>query len=73
MVESGQPAARSAKWKWWVCGLLLLASMVLYMDRQTLGNVSARLLWEFDLTNEQYGNLAFTLIVYCWPKDKTAD
>jgi len=50
---------RSAKWKWWVCGLLLLASMFLYMDRQTLGNVSARLLWEFDLTNEQYGNLGF--------------
>ena len=50
---------RSTKWKWWVCGLLLLASMFLYMDRQTLGNVSARLLWEFDLSNEQYGNLGF--------------
>ncbi|MBL66858.1 MAG: hypothetical protein CMO74_00175 [Verrucomicrobiales bacterium] len=34
----------------------------------TLGNVSARLLWEFDLTNEQYGNLAFALIVFCWSK-----
>lgn len=54
-----EPAPRSTKWKWWVCGLLLLASMFLYMDRQTLGNVSARLLWEFDLTNEQYGNLSF--------------
>ena len=59
MAEPDQPAARSAKWKWWVCGLLLLASMFLYMDRQTLGNVSARLLWEFDLTNEQYGNISF--------------
>ena len=39
--------------------MLLLASMFLYMDRQTLGNVSARLLWEFDLSNEQYGNLGF--------------
>ena len=56
MAESAQ---RSAKWKWWVCGLLLLASMFLYMDRQTLGNVSTRLLWEFDLTNEQYGNIGF--------------
>ena len=54
-----EPGQRSAKWKWWVCGLLLLASMFLYMDRQTLGNVSTRLLWEFDLTNEQYGNLSF--------------
>jgi MFS family permease len=59
MPEPDQPSARSSKWKWWVCGLLLLASMFLYMDRQTLGNVSARLLWEFDLTNEQYGNLSF--------------
>ena len=33
--------------------------MFLYMDRQTLGNVSARLLWEFGLSNEQYGNLGF--------------
>jgi len=59
MAEPTQSGGRSAKWKWWVCGLLLLASMFLYMDRQTLGNVSARLLWEFDLTNEQYGNLGF--------------
>ncbi len=54
-----EPQERSHNWKWWVCGLLLLASMFLYMDRQTLGNVSARLLWEFDLSNEQYGNLGF--------------
>ena len=54
-----EPPQRSPKWKWWVCGLLLLASMFLYMDRQTLGNVSARLLWEFGLSNEQYGNLGF--------------
>ena len=54
-----EPPQRSPKWKWWVCGLLLLASMFLYMDRQTLGNISARLLWEFGLSNEQYGNLGF--------------
>ena len=56
MVESNE---RSRSWRWGVCGLLLVASMFLYMDRQTLGNVSARLLWEFDLSNEQYGNLGF--------------
>ena len=27
---------RSAHWKWLVCGLLLFASMLLYMDRQWL-------------------------------------
>ena len=46
-----EPQKRSRAWKWGVCGLLLLASMFLYMDRQTLGNVSARLLWEFGLSN----------------------
>ena len=56
MVDSTE---RSAAWRWGVCGLLLLASMLMYMDRQTLGNVSARLLWEFGLSNEQYGNLGF--------------
>ena len=54
-----ESSERSRAWKWGVCGLLLLASMFLYMDRQTLGNVSARLLWEFGLSNEQYGNLGF--------------
>ena len=28
--------ARPPAWKWWVCGLLLLATTLLYMDRQTL-------------------------------------
>jgi ACS family hexuronate transporter-like MFS transporter len=28
--------ARSPSWKWWVCGLLLLATTVNYMDRLTL-------------------------------------
>jgi ACS family hexuronate transporter-like MFS transporter len=47
---------RSA-WKWWICGLLLLASAVNYMDRQTLANASHRITTEFNLTQEQYGNL----------------
>jgi hypothetical protein len=28
--------ARSSRWKWWVCALLLGASTINYMDRQTL-------------------------------------
>ena len=43
--------------KWLVCGLLLLASAINYMDRQTLASVSVRITREFGLNNEQYGNL----------------
>jgi MFS family permease len=47
----------SASWKWWVCGLLLCASAINYMDRQTLANASVRITKQFQLTQEQYGNL----------------
>ena len=52
---------RPASWKWWVCGLLLCASAINYMDRQTLANASVRITREFHLSQEQYGNfeLAF--------------
>jgi MFS family permease len=42
---------------WVVCGLLLLASAINYMDRQTLANASVRITREFSLNQEQYGNL----------------
>jgi ACS family hexuronate transporter-like MFS transporter len=45
--------------KWWVCALLLFASAVNYMDRQTLANASTRITRELGLVNEQYGNLEF--------------
>lgn len=48
---------RSNVWIWWVCGLLLLASSINYMDRQTLSNTSIRIKSELDLNNEQYGTL----------------
>lgn len=46
-----------ARRRWVVCGLLLLASAINYMDRQTLANASVRITREFKLNNEQYGNL----------------
>jgi MFS transporter, ACS family, hexuronate transporter len=49
-----------ARWSaatWGVCLVLLLASTLNYMDRQTLGNVQTRVEKEFGLNNEQYGNL----------------
>ena len=51
------PPQRSASWKWWICGLLLCASMINYMDRQTLANVAVRITDEFKLSEKQYGNL----------------
>ena len=40
---------------WWVCGLLLCASTINYMDRQTLSIVSKRITTEFQLLDQQYG------------------
>lgn len=54
---------RSSSWKWWVCGLLLLASTINYMDRQTLANAATRISREFQLSQEQYGNFEF---VFGW-------
>jgi len=54
---SAAPASRSGAWKWWVCGLLLLATTINYMDRQTLANAAVRITNEFKLSKEQYGDL----------------
>ncbi len=66
------PTARPAHWKWLVCGLLLFASMLLYMDRQTLPNVATRVTTEFKLKQEQYGDVemyfgyAFAVGAFLW-------
>ena len=51
------PRPRPTSWKWWICGLLLLASTINYMDRQTLANAAVRITRQFQLNQEQYGNL----------------
>ena len=64
--------ARATHWKWLVCGLLLFASMLLYMDRQTLPNVATRVTTEFQLKQVQYGNVemwfgyAFAVGAFLW-------
>ncbi len=55
--------ARRSCWKWWVCGLLLFASAVNYMDRQTLANASVRITREFRLSQAEYGRLE---LVFGW-------
>ena len=42
---------------WTVSILLLMATMLNYMDRQTLANLAPRIIDEFGLTKEQYGNV----------------
>jgi ACS family hexuronate transporter-like MFS transporter len=48
---------RSARWKWSICGLLFLATMLMYMDRLTLSQMAARITDELQLTNEHYGRM----------------
>ncbi|MDX1944475.1 MAG: MFS transporter [Pirellulaceae bacterium] len=58
---------RSSAWKWTVCGLLFLATMVMYLDRQTLALVQLRLIDELRLTPPQFGRLdgAFGIAFAC--------
>jgi ACS family hexuronate transporter-like MFS transporter len=48
---------RGAWFRWYVCGLLLMATAINYMDRQTLSSAARRVIADFQLTNEQYGEL----------------
>ncbi len=69
---------RPAAWKWTICGLLLLASAINYLDRQTLANAAVRITKEFHLTQAQYGNIeavfayAFAAgsVVFGWLADR---
>ena len=45
---------RSRSWRWWVCGLLLLATMINYMDRLTLNLLKVHILADLHLDNRDY-------------------
>ncbi len=76
--ESGLGEQRSSTWKWGVCGLLLLASSINYMDRQTLAGASVRISQEFHLSQKGYGEIeavfgyAFAAgsLVFGWMADR---
>jgi ACS family hexuronate transporter-like MFS transporter len=78
--SSSLEAVRPPSWKWIVCGLLLLASAINYMDRQTLANAAVRISREFALTQTQYGNVeayfgyAFAAgsLVFGWLADRVS-
>jgi MFS transporter, ACS family, hexuronate transporter len=54
---AGQPAALqgSVTWRWSVVGLLFLATVLNYLDRQTVSITATAFSKEFNLTDEQYG------------------
>ena len=56
-VSSAPIGSRSSSWKWWITGLLLLATTINYMDRVTLSSASVRVTGELGLSDVQYGNL----------------
>jgi len=45
------------KWKWWVVVMMLLATVVNYIDRQTLGSVASFIKADFKLNEQGYGTL----------------
>jgi ACS family hexuronate transporter-like MFS transporter len=69
---------RSSWWKWQICGLLLLATMLNYMDRLTLNQTAVRIKQEMSLDARDYGHLesafafAFALggLVFGWMADR---
>src|SRR5947209_17553958 len=70
--------ARAKSWKWLVCGLLLLATMINYMDRLTLNLMSEPIMRQFGLSERDYGRLesafgtafAFGAIIMGWFADR---
>lgn len=55
--ESHTSLDQTSLGKWWVCGLLLLALMLNYMDRQTLSLTWSSIEKELNLDTSHYGKL----------------
>jgi ACS family hexuronate transporter-like MFS transporter len=52
-----RPVLRSPSWRWWVCGLLLLATSINYMDRLTLNLLKVPILADLRLDDRHYGHV----------------
>src|SRR4051794_20148474 len=48
---------RSSSWRWWVCGLLLLATMINYMDRLTLNLLASTINTELGFSKVDYARI----------------
>lgn len=47
----------SQRWKWWLTIVLFLATVLTYLDRQTMSLCAPMITKEFKLSNEEYGKL----------------
>lgn len=55
---SGKPAGdRAGFWRWWIAIILFLATVLTYLDRQTLSLCGPMICGEFGLSNEDFGKL----------------
>src|SRR5437899_1305469 len=78
MTTSPADIRRGSWWRWWVCGLLLLATMINYMDRVTLNFLAKPMMHELQHDELHYGHLesafgsAFALgaIIMGWTVDR---
>jgi MFS transporter, ACS family, hexuronate transporter len=57
MEPVAEPPNSAGAWKWWLTGVLFLATVLTYLDRQTIAVCKKSISAEFDLNNEQYGEL----------------
>ena len=44
-------------WKWWICFILFLATVLNYLDRQIMALCATAICADFHLNNEQWGGL----------------
>jgi ACS family hexuronate transporter-like MFS transporter len=51
------PASKIPAWKWWIVVMMLLATVVNYVDRQTLGSLATFIKRDFGLNEQGYGEL----------------
>lgn len=57
MLEDGKKRSKTPMWKWLICGNLFLATVLNYLDRQTMAICADPIKDEFGLNNEQLGQL----------------
>ncbi len=56
-MTADQPNASASPWRWWVCGLLFLATTLNYMDRVALNQMARRIQDALALDNIEYSRL----------------
>jgi len=57
MIAGTATATRVGNYRWWICGLLFLASSINYIDRQVIGILKPTLQQEFGWSEVDYGDI----------------